>query len=146
MNLQDLHLGDAIGVFANSVTTRLNEAVTQVSGLSPSACAAIVKVGTEPDKPIDHLRKALSLQHSSAVRLIKRLETQGLLDRNRGYGGDMRHVRLTLTPAGEECLAKIVSARCKILRQMVNSLDENGQEKLREQISHLMSAIQRSPA
>ena len=35
MNLQDLHLGDAIGVFANSVTTRLNEAVTQVSGLSP---------------------------------------------------------------------------------------------------------------
>jgi len=134
INTDDLIIGDTIGEFANALKDKLDNALTDVTGLSPSACSAIVQIGYEPHLPIERLRKLMELQHSSVVRLIDRLESQGIVKREKGRIRDLRQVSLSLSSIGEDYFTKIVETRRAILDDLISnfSVDE------KKTLSHFM--------
>lgn len=134
MITDDLVVGETIGDFAHALKDRLDTALTDITGLSPSACSAIIHIGYEPHLPIERLRKLLELQHSSVVRLIDRLEAQGIVIREKGRIRDLRQVSLSLSPIGEEYFSKIIETRRGILNDIIADFSDDEKETL----SHFM--------
>lgn len=126
----DDYFGNAVGVFTRAVSDKVDQAVRKVSGLSTSACYAIVTIGTEPNSTIDELRRMLNLEHSTVVRLMDRLQTMDFITRKKATGerADRRQVRIELTEAGEEIFTKILDARRAILNNLISDFSE--EEKL----------------
>lgn len=130
----NLVVGEAIGEFANALNDKLDNDLTLATGLSPSACSAIIQIGYEPHLPIERLRKLLELQHSSVVRLIDRLEAQGIVLREKGRIKDLRQVSLSLSHIGEKYFTKISDTRKQILDTVISDFTEDEKETL----SHFM--------
>ena len=78
-------------------------------GLEPQqhqALLAIRALDPPPGPPISKLATFLLLRHHSAVGLVDRLESRGLVIRTRGID-DRREVRVCLTASGEELLERL---------------------------------------
>ncbi|WP_063821790.1 MarR family winged helix-turn-helix transcriptional regulator [Nocardia pneumoniae] len=72
-----------------------------------------------PDGPsIGEVAGYLDTRHHSVVQLIDRTEQLGLVTRNRGQGKDRRVVRLTLTEAGKEILARLSATHLQELQRL----------------------------
>jgi DNA-binding MarR family transcriptional regulator len=85
-------------------------AATEAGAGHKAACpAAIVSVGGYPNQSIENLRRALGLSHSGTVRLLDRLEAEGVVERRAGRDG--RSVSLVLTPAGRRTYQRVQDAR-----------------------------------
>jgi MarR family transcriptional regulator, negative regulator of the multidrug operon emrRAB len=69
-----------------------------VLGRTGEAGAAIIVLGYAPGLSVEILRKVLGLSHPRTVRLIDRLEADGLAERREAIDG--RAVALHLTPKG----------------------------------------------
>lgn len=115
----DLFAGNVLGAFSRALSDKVEHAVCEATGLSSSACSAVVTVGSEPDSSIETLRRMLSLEHSSLVRLLDRLERRGLLKRVRGSRTDQRMVSVSLTGKGEDCFTAILEARRATLEEVM---------------------------
>ena len=137
----ELFAGNVIGTFARALTDKVEQSVCDVTGLSRSACYAIVTVGSEPGSSIESLRKMLALEHSSLVRLLKRLEGYGLLERVRGAGADQRIVEIYLTNAGEACFTKILDARRAVLDEVLESLEVKERDDMVKLIAKVMPKV-----
>ena len=123
---QSLHayVANVFGAFSVAFTDKMNRAVTDVTGLSISACQTIVTIGTEPGSTIDDLRRMLGVDHSSMVRAIAKLESRGLLFKERNNGRDARTVNVSLTELGSSTFEKIIKVREKFLFSIVTRLSE----------------------
>ena len=139
--LPDTFVGNIIGAFSRALSDKMDRAVREAAGLSNSACYAIVTVGSEPNSSIETLRRMLSLEHSSLVRLIDRMEKQDLLQRIRGTGNDLREVKVSLTDRGEAYFALIVEARRNVLAQALESLTREERKLISSIIFKLMPSV-----
>ena len=137
----DLFVGNIIGAFSRALSDKMDRAVRDAAGLSNSACYAIVTIGSEPNSSIETLRRMLSLEHSSLVRLIDRMERQGLLQRIRGTCKDLRKVKVSLTDQGEDCFTMILAARRKILEDTLSSLTCEEKRLIFSIISKVMMSV-----
>ena len=89
---------------------RFSEKVVRNANLEPRQYQLLLALkGLAPDvRPrIAELAEQLQIQHHSAVELVDRLETSGLVRRERGKN-DRREVLVTLTPAGERVIRDLV--------------------------------------
>jgi DNA-binding MarR family transcriptional regulator len=87
-----------------------SDAAVRDAGLEPRQYQLLLAVkGLPPDaRPrIGELAERLQIQHHSAVELIDRLETSGLVRRERA-SHDRREVLISPTPAGEKLLRALV--------------------------------------
>jgi DNA-binding MarR family transcriptional regulator len=134
-------IANIAGVFALALSDKMDAAVTAATGMSTSACYAIVTIGTEPGNSIETLRRMLSLEHSSLVRLIDRLEHVGLLRRTRGMPGDRRQVLIDLTDEGQACFQRILEARNRVVMQAIAPLDDKDRAELRRLIDKMTPSI-----
>ncbi|MEZ5811912.1 MAG: MarR family winged helix-turn-helix transcriptional regulator [Rhizobiaceae bacterium] len=116
-------VGNVIGAFSLALSDKISLAVREATGLGNTACGAIVTIGSEPGSSIERLRRMLSLEHSSLVRLLNRLEQFDLVERRRGSCDDQRIVSVWLTPRGDECFDVILRARARVLKNVVSTLD-----------------------
>ncbi|MGY5280810.1 MarR family transcriptional regulator [Nocardia gipuzkoensis] len=74
---------------------------------------------SDPGGPsIGEIARYLCVRHHSVVQLIDRTEQLGLVARKREQGNDRRVVRLTLTEAGKETLAKLSAAHQEELQRL----------------------------
>jgi DNA-binding MarR family transcriptional regulator len=96
------------------------EAGRPSKSLSERDSAALILISTHPDRSVDWLRRRLDRTHSGAVRLIDRLQRDGLVRRdNRG-----REVALRLTLSGEHRVQGFLQARSTAIELMMKPLDE----------------------
>lgn len=87
-----------------------SDAAIRDAGLEPRQYQLLLALkGLPPDvRPrIGELAEQLQIQHHSAVELIDRLETSGLVRRQRARQ-DRREVLISPTPAGEKLLRELV--------------------------------------
>lgn len=133
-----------LGAFALSLTDEILAAGKKVSGLSPSACAAVVTLGPYPGTTIKLLARALGLTHSVAVRLVDELVSGGLVKRK--HGEDRREVGLRLTAKGRALRAKIVTAREQVLAEMLGTIDARSKQTLREILATMLVRLTRDRA
>jgi MarR family transcriptional regulator, negative regulator of the multidrug operon emrRAB len=99
---------------------------------------ALVTLGSEPGLSINALRQALSLSHPGTVRLIDRLETQGLVDRRSGADG--RTLALFLTQAGQEKRQAILMARKQQLQLAIAPLTLPERQQLTQLLEKMLDA------
>ncbi len=88
---------------------RFSEDAAREARLEPQQHQLMLAVKGKPDEGeprIAYLAERLQIQHHSAVELIDRLVTKGLITRTRG-GRDRREVHVHLTARGERVLGAL---------------------------------------
>lgn len=133
-----------LGAFALSLTDEILAASRRSSGLSPSACAAVVTLGPYPYTTIKLLARALGLTHSVTVRLVEDLVSEGLVKRKPGK--DRREVTLRLSAKGRALRARIIAARGVVLDDALATLDSNSKQVLGEVLAAMLTRLTRDRA
>jgi DNA-binding MarR family transcriptional regulator len=102
-----------------------------------SAPAALVTLSHEPRLSIAELRGALGLTHSGAVRLVDRLEQDGLVRRSRAGG---RAVALHLTSRGGRALMRLERARLEACADLLAPLNASERRQLETLLRRMLAA------
>jgi MarR family transcriptional regulator, negative regulator of the multidrug operon emrRAB len=132
--------GNLLGALALAVSDRLRAATEgDEDGLTTSQPAALVTLAHYPDQSVVSLGRTLGLTHSGAVRLVDRLEADGLLRRTaRGPG---RTLALRLTEAGQQAAQRALARREVALGQIVSLLDPGDAATLERLAARLLAGL-----
>ena len=96
---------------ALALAERVQNAGEDATGLSAGAPAALVALsGWLSGQSVNSLAQVLGLSHAGAVRLVDRLQADGLIERRRG-DGDAREVSLVATRAGRAAAKRVLAQR-----------------------------------
>jgi len=116
------HDDNVIGALAFALADRIGDATTDAAGLSGVPAAALAALHEwAGGRPIQKLAYGLRLSHSRTVRVVDRLEADGLALR-RPDAVDGRIVTVALTPAGEEVARRVLAARAETLQGALDAL------------------------
>jgi DNA-binding MarR family transcriptional regulator len=115
----DLNVIGALVVALGDRITDATEAATGMGGGRPAALVALHEWAG--GRPIDTLAGGLRLSHSRTVRVVDRLEADGLVTRA-SDPADGRVVLVRLTPAGERAGARALAARAGVLEAGLEAL------------------------
>ena len=97
-------------------------------GLTPTQHQLLLAIRGHPDKSgptITDVAGYLLIRHHSAVELVDRAEAAGLVER-RPDAQDLRVVRLVLTPAGADKLARLSVLHVEELRRLAPWFEARG--------------------
>lgn len=100
-------------------------AASNAADLPVRALSALVLLDNRGGRNVDWLHRRLGLTQSGAVRLVDRLETEGLVRRERLEG--TRAVGLYVTGAGEARLRRGLRARRTAIEALLEPLTEGEQ-------------------
>jgi len=99
------------------------QVVESRSGVSGAQLWALSHIAGNPKSKVGELARALAIHQSTASNLVGRLESLGLLARNR-LRDDQRSVELTLTPKGRRALSRAPRPLIGILQQALLDLPQ----------------------
>jgi MarR family transcriptional regulator, negative regulator of the multidrug operon emrRAB len=103
--------------------------------------AALCVIGHEPGLSIDFLARVLGMSHPGTVRLVDRLETDGLIKRRPTKEG--RTVALHLTVSGQKRRIKLLANRRTALEKAIKRLSRCEREQLVMLLEKLLIGIKR---
>ncbi len=102
---------NVVGAMVVALADRMRDATEETAGMSGPLPAALASLHEwAGGRTVDTLAGGLRLSHSRTVRVIDRLEAEGLATRERDPA-DGRNVLVHLTPAGERAGAAVLAAR-----------------------------------
>jgi len=123
---RDANLLGSVGL---AVSDRIRAAGEDELGLSGSAPQAIVALSTYlADRPLEEIAGAFGITQSAVVRLIDRLEAEGLVARRPGE--DRRRVSVGLTAKGSRRAKSILARRERELDAVLSALTPAEQKQL----------------
>jgi DNA-binding MarR family transcriptional regulator len=138
---QDANL---LGALALAVSDRVAKAVADRSGRSESAAAALSALDQFLAHPsIDLLAQVLGLSQSGTVRLVDRLEGDGLVQR--GAGEDGRITTVSVTPAGRRTARRLEAVRLELLDGVLEPLTVGERRTLSALLGRLLVGMMREP-
>lgn len=132
-----------LGALAIAVGDRQRTAVEAVADNETSAAALSALYHFLEAPSLDLLRQVVGLTHSGTVRLVDRLESQGLL--KRGPGTDGRSASVLLTAAGRRAARAVTAARATALSQVLESLPADDQVQLNSLLGTMLAGLVRGP-
>ena len=109
-----------LGALALAVTDRIKSGLKHVFDRSGESAAAITVIGYVPGLSVEILRQVLDLSHPGTVRLIDRLEEDGLVERRNAVDG--RAVALHLTRKGGKLRQRLMDRRLDTLEAALKGL------------------------
>jgi DNA-binding MarR family transcriptional regulator len=110
-----------LGVLATAVGDRMLDVMTRATGLSPAALATLLWIGRCPGVRASVLIEGLNTTASAVARLLKRLDAQKLIVREKDRA-DGRAEKLRLTEVGARKAVTAIRARAHAMRQLVEGL------------------------
>lgn len=136
MNKPTDRLLNLFGALAIGVADRVRWEALDETSLGGEASAALVVIGHASGMSIDQLSRVLGLSHPGAVRLVDRLASAGLAQREKS-SQDRRMVALGLTKSGRAHRSALLKRRNNALKEV---LEVVGSEHLAvlEQITEAM--------
>lgn len=116
-----------LGALALTLVDALRVETDARAAHGAAAPAALVAIGIDPGQSIDALATTLCLSHSATVRLVERLERDGLV--RRGAAADGRVAALHLTRRGAARRRAVLDGRHRVLARALRVLspDESAQ-------------------
>jgi MarR family transcriptional repressor of emrRAB len=121
-----------IGALAIALGDRLRAATESAVDMPASYPAALSALGTwAAGRPVDVLADGLRVTHSRAVRVVDRLEEDGLA-RRRPDPSDGRAVRIELTARGRRAADRVQAARTAALDDALSGLTRSERRQLGE--------------
>jgi DNA-binding MarR family transcriptional regulator len=133
-----------IGALGSAVTDRVRAAVTATAGGAENdatALSALLHFLVDPR--IDQLAQVLGLSSSGTVRLVDRLERQGLV--RRSAGDDARATTVTVTAAGRARAEVISRARTELLERALAPLTPEERDQFGELAGKILVGIMFPP-
>jgi len=116
------HEENVVGALSLVLGDRLRAATEEAAGLAGALPAALVSLHEwAGGRPIDVLANALRVSHSRAVRVVDRLEAEGLA-RRAPDPADARAALVSLTPAGRRRAKRVLAARGRVLGECLGGL------------------------
>jgi DNA-binding MarR family transcriptional regulator len=116
-------IANRLGAIALTVSDRVREATEDATGMAGGIPSALVSLHEWADgEPVDVLAEAMRVSHSRAVRVVDRLEAEGLASRG-SDPSDGRRARVWLEPAGRRLAGRALEARRDVLISTVGELD-----------------------
>jgi MarR family transcriptional regulator, negative regulator of the multidrug operon emrRAB len=116
-----VRLENILGSVAVAIADAIDDAAESAAGHTAAGPAALTALRHHRGCSVDHLAGVLGLSHSGTVRLVDRLEADGLV--RRGPGSDARAVALDLTTRGERRAESIAEARAAAAAAFLGTLD-----------------------
>jgi len=132
-------LANLLGALSLALADAQMAAAREASGMSPSACAALVTLGASPGATIGALARVLGLSHSVTVRIVEGLVEAGLVERV--AGADRREVALRLSPKGADLRGAILGARAASLDRALAVLPPDDQIGFGEMLATLLTGL-----
>lgn len=134
-----LRTANLLGALSVAVGDRLEKALKCHPNQTDSAAAALNLIGFYEGCTNGALSTSLGLSHTATVRLLDKLEGEGLVER-RAAEDDQRAVALYLTRRGRARVREILTARCGELCEAISVLS-GGEER---QLAGLLEKLLRS--
>ena len=136
------HTANLLGALALAVSDRCVRVAGEQAGHAESEAAALSAIDQFLDgSTIDRLAAVIGLSQSGAVRLVDRLEGDGLV--RRGPGDDRRVTSLSLTAEGRKAARDIETARLRLLEDVLETLDATERDALDALTGRLLVAMMR---
>ena len=133
-----------LGALALAASDRARETITHATGCSETAAATLSALDQFLERPsVDYVSKVVGLSQSGAVRLIDRLERDGLVAR--GVGEDGRVTAISLTAAGRKLARRIESSRLESLDAVLAPLTEAELGSFAKLTGKLLVGMMRKP-
>jgi MarR family transcriptional repressor of emrRAB len=131
-----------LGALVLALADRLRKATAAAAGHGAEDPGAIVALHWTPDISIEHLARLIDRSHAATVRLVARLELDGLLHRTVGRG-DRRVRTVRLTAAGDEVAARVLVARRAVLDTAFGAIAYDGPTRaaVSDAIGTMLAAI-----
>lgn len=105
-----LRTANLLAALAGEISERVSDALRNHPNQTDSAVAALNIMSFWDGITNSELAKALRLSHTATVRLVDKLESQGLVEARDGK--DLRATYLYLTAAGKKSVQPALTARC----------------------------------
>jgi DNA-binding MarR family transcriptional regulator len=121
-------LENLLGALAISVTDAVARGIEESEGAYGSDTFALVLLQHAERLRSDVLSRQLRLAQSSTVRLVDRLENEGLVQRE--TGADRRTVFVSLTARGLRAAERVIRARRSVLKDLVGKLSASERSAL----------------
>ena len=126
MDVRDPRVENVLGSAAVAIADAIEAAAEGAAGHTAAGPAALTALRHHRGCTVDHLAGVLGLSHSGTVRLVDRLEQDGLV--RRGSGSDARAVALDQTPKGARRASRVAEARTEAVGEFLAVLD--GSERI----------------
>ncbi len=140
--MDDHAIRNRLGALSLALADELVGAAEEKAPERGGAAATLVLAAHAPGLSIERLRRAVGLSHPGAVRLVDRLEADGLIVR-RPSDHDRRAVGLTLTATGQRAVTAILGARGEALDRVLAALAAEEREMLGQLIEKMLRALLR---
>jgi DNA-binding MarR family transcriptional regulator len=128
-----------LGALALSITDAVARSIEGTEGAYGSDTFALVLLQHAESLRSDVLSRQLRLAQSSTVRLVDRLEREGLVQRE--TGADRRTVMVSLTARGQRAAERVLCVRQSVLKDLVGKLSESERSALQAISVKLLSAL-----
>src|ERR1700722_10831078 len=126
--MADARTVNLLGALLSGLHDHLSQRLEQESQLPGDGPAALVAIAYNEGRPVEFLRRTLSLSHSWTVRVVEKLEQAGLVVKKAGE--DKRAVALFVTDLGRRKVQGIVRARRRCLDEVLAVLPVKNQKQL----------------
>src|SRR5215207_8181777 len=134
------HDRNVVGALVVALGDRIRDATEDAAGMSGALPAALASLREwAGGRTIETLAGALRLSHSRTVRVVDRLEADGLATRSRDPV-DGRSVLVDLTPAGHAVGRLVLGARATALEAGLRSLAPRDRAALAGAAEHALAA------
>jgi MarR family transcriptional regulator, negative regulator of the multidrug operon emrRAB len=128
-----------LGALVTAVNDRMQWNAEKAIGLGGPIPAALVTIGHNYGESVEFLSGILQMSHSGCVRLVDKLDEQGLIERRPGK--DRRSLSLYLTPKGRELKREVLRARREALDGILETLDVGQQRDLVTLLEVILTGI-----
>jgi DNA-binding MarR family transcriptional regulator len=128
-----------LGALAVAVIDRMHDELTGADERGLSGTAALIHLRLRPGENIDFLARLLDISHPATVRIVDRLEAEGLLERRSGR--DARARLLVLTPAGRRAALAALRMRLELLEEVLAPLTAGERRRLEQILEKLLGGL-----
>lgn len=119
---------------------RHSQWIERRSGVSGAQLWVLQELHESPGLRVGELAQRMALHQSTASNLVDRLESAGLVQRDRP-AADQRVVHVFVTPKGASLLSRAPSPARGILPEALRQLDETHLSRLAGELDHLLRNI-----
>jgi len=134
--MADARTINLLGAFVTGLSDQLNRRIEEKTEVFGEVPAALVAIAYNEGRTVDYLSKTLTLSHSWTVRVVEKLEKEGLVEKRTGM--DKRAVALFVTTQGGKKVKGIVRARREFLDGILAALPVKEHKQLASMLERML--------
>ena len=135
---------NVFGALSQAVSDRVRIAIAEAFTAGGETAAALIAIGHEPGMSIDQISRILRLSHAGTVRVVERLDDQGLVGKSQSPP-DRRVAHITLTRRGQAERTKLLGLRNAAVAGLLVRVPDNDRAVLERIADTILSSLLDDP-